>query len=363
MCKSGCRHEYKEFLFSSITIRLNIEVSEKMATIKDVARYAQVSTSTVSHVLNKTRYVSDDIIFRVMQGVEKLNYAPSALARSLKLKNTRTVGMLVTTSTNPFFAEVVKGVERRCYEEGYSLLLCNTEGDSKRLCFDIDMLLQKKVDGLLLMSGDISCQNIDIFAKHAIIPTVVLDLGEPNFPCDKIQDNSFLGGYLATQYFIQRGHTEIACITGFLNKQASKMRLLGYKKALQEAGLSLKEQWIVSADFECVGGTIAFDKIYKSGSLPSAIFVCNDMMAMGVISAVNKKGLRVPEDISIIGYDNIQLAKFIIPPLTTVQQAKFSLGCQAFNTLLDKIKTQRSTDVEIELTPNLIVRESVKDMR
>ena len=168
-----------------------------MATIKDVAKYAQVSTSTVSHVLNKTRYVSPDITARVMQGVETLNYTPSALARSLKLKNTRTLGMLVTTSTNPFFAEVVKGVERRCYEEGYSLLLCNTEGDSQRLCCNIDMLLQKKVDGLLLMSGDIASQDVDIFAKHAVIPTVVLDLGEPNFPCDKIQDNSFLGGVLS----------------------------------------------------------------------------------------------------------------------------------------------------------------------
>lgn len=213
------------------------------------------------------------------------------------------------------------------------------------------------------MSGDLSCQKVDIFAKHATIPTVVLDLGEPNFPCDKIQDNSFLGGYLATQHFIEKGHTQIACITGFLNKQASKMRLLGYKKAMQEARLDIKSRWIVSADFECAGGMQAFDKIYNSGTLPSAIFVCNDMMAMGVISAASKRGLRVPDDLSIIGYDDIQLAEFLIPPLTTIHQAKFNLGRQAFNTLLDKIKTQRSEDVDIDLEPILITRSSVKDMR
>ena len=331
-----------------------------MATIKDVAKHAGVSTSTVSHVLNKTRYVSEDITTRVMDAVDQLSYAPSALARSLKLKNTRTLGMLVTTSTNPFFAEVVKGVERRCYEQGYSLLLCNTEGDLDRLYFNIDMLLQKKVDGLLLMSGEISNPELDIFSRHKPIPTVVMDCGETNFPCDKIQDNSLQGGYLATKYLIEKGHSKIACITGELNKQVTSMRLSGYQKAMQEADLPVNEEWLTSGNFDCAGGKSAFESILATGALPSAIFVCNDMMAIGVINTASKHGLKVPEDLSVIGYDDIKLAEFITPSLTTIHQPKFNLGCQAFDTLLDKIQTKRENNLNIYLTPQLVERDSVR---
>ncbi|WP_022942502.1 substrate-binding domain-containing protein [Psychromonas hadalis] len=331
-----------------------------MATIKDVAKHAGVSTSTVSHVLNKTRYVSADIIERVMKGVDELNYTPSALARSLKLKNTRTFGMLVTTSTNPFFAEVVKGVERRCYEQGYNLLLCNTEGDLTRLDFNIDMLLQKQVDGLLLMSDEIASQNLDIFARHKPVPTVILDSGEANFPCDKIHDNSQHGGYLATRHLIDNGHTQIGCISGPRDKKATFARFTGYLQAMQEANLEVNETWYAFGNFECEGGKQAFETIYATGELPTALFVCNDMMAMGVISAADNCGVGVPEDLSIIGYDDIKLAKYICPALTTIHQPKFNLGQMAFDTLLDKVKTGREESVEINLAPTLVIRDSVK---
>ena len=161
-----------------------------MATIKDIAKHAGVSTSTVSHVLNKTRFVSEEISTRVMAAVEELNYAPSALARSLKVKHTRTFGMLVTTSTNPFFGEVMKGVERRCYEKGYNLILCNTEGDPERMLSNLDTLLQKRVDGLLLMCSEVEGMKFDLFGRHKPVPVVVMDWGPIDFPSDKIQDNS-----------------------------------------------------------------------------------------------------------------------------------------------------------------------------
>lgn len=333
-----------------------------MATIKDVAKHAAVSTSTVSHVLNKTRYVSADIIERVMKAVEALNYAPSALARSLKLKNTRTFGMLVTTSTNPFFAEVVKGVERRCYEQGYSLLLCNTEGDLDRLNFNIDMLLQKQVDGLLLLSDEIASQNLNIFSRHKPVPTVVMDCGETNFPCDKIQDNSRHGGYLATQYLINKGHTKIGCISGPRDKQATSDRFAGYLMAMQEAGLEINKAWHAFGNFECAGGKEAFETILASGEMPTALFVCNDMMAMGVINTASKHGISVPEDLSVIGYDDISLAQFITPSLTTIHQPKFNLGRKAFDTLLDQIQSHRETNLAIHLEPTLVERDSVKKL-
>lgn len=146
-----------------------------MATMKDIARLAGVSTSTVSHVINKSRFVSDEIAERVNNAAQQLNYAPSALARSLKMNRTQTIGMLVTTSTNPFFGEVVKGVERSCYHKGYNLILCNTEGDNQRMKASINTLLQKRVDGLLLMCSTLEGERLDVFDRYPDIPVVVMD--------------------------------------------------------------------------------------------------------------------------------------------------------------------------------------------
>lgn len=154
-----------------------------MATMKDIAKLAGVSTSTVSHVINKTRFVSEEISERVNNAAKELNYyAPSALARSLKVNRTQTIGMLVTTSTNPFFGEVVKGVERSCYQKGYSLILCNTEGDNERMRQSISTLLQKRVDGLILMCDSLEGERIDVFERYPDIPVVVMDWGPMLLP-------------------------------------------------------------------------------------------------------------------------------------------------------------------------------------
>ena len=297
-----------------------------MATMKDIAKLAGVSTSTVSHVINKTRFVSEEISERVNNAAKELNYyAPSALARSLKVNRTKTIGMLVTTSTNPFFGEVVKGVERSCYQKGYSLILCNTEGDNERMRQSINTLLQKRVDGLILMCSSLEGERIDVFERYPDIPVVVMDWGPMLFTSDKIQDNSLRGGYLAAKYLIDCGHTEIGCITGPLIKHQAQMRYEGYKRSMNEAGLEFNANWIIESDFECEGGYQAFKKMAQRGALPSSIFVSNDMMAMGVINAANELGIKVPDDLSIIGYDDIHIAKFMSPSLTTIHQPKYRL--------------------------------------
>ncbi|EHA1081681.1 transcriptional repressor PurR [Photobacterium damselae subsp. damselae] len=329
-----------------------------MATIKDVAKYAGVSTSTVSHVLNKTRFVSEEISQRVMDAVEVLNYAPSALARSLKVNQTSTIGMLVTTSTNPFFGEVVKGVERRCYQKGYNLILCNTEGDTERMHSNVDMLLQKRVDGLLIMCSEVEPNDYDLFGRHKPIPTVIMDWGPTNFPSDKIQDNSHHGGYLATQHLIDQGHTEIGCITGPLDKMTAQQRLSGFVQAMGENHLSIKKEWIIEGNFECDGGEEAFDKLIVQKSIPSALFICNDMMAMGAISSAFKHKIQIPNDMSIIGYDDIKLAQYMTPSLTTIHQPKYRLGQQAIDLLLDNIINKRVDNKIIQLEPTLVIRNS-----
>ncbi|HIF5856442.1 substrate-binding domain-containing protein [Vibrio parahaemolyticus] len=332
-----------------------------MATMKDIAKLAGVSTSTVSHVINKTRFVSEEISERVNNAAKELNYyAPSALARSLKVNRTKTIGMLVTTSTNPFFGEVVKGVERSCYHKGYSLILCNTEGDNERMRQSINTLLQKRVDGLILMCSSLEGERIDVFERYPDIPVVVMDWGPMLFTSDKIQDNSLRGGYLAVKYLIDCGHTEIGCITGPLIKHQAQMRYEGYKRAMNEAGLEFNANWIIESDFECEGGYQAFKKMAERGTLPSSIFVSNDMMAMGVINAANELGIKVPDDLSIIGYDDIHIAKFMSPSLTTIHQPKYRLGQAAVETLVRRLDDKSNEAQVVQLEPTLVIRNSVK---
>ncbi|EKF9984861.1 substrate-binding domain-containing protein [Vibrio cholerae] len=333
-----------------------------MATMKDIARLAGVSTSTVSHVINKSRFVSDEIAERVNNAAQQLNYAPSALARSLKMNRTKTIGMLVTTSTNPFFGEVVKGVERSCYHKGYNLILCNTEGDNQRMKASINTLLQKRVDGLLLMCSTLEGERLDVFDRYPDIPVVVMDWGPILFASDKIQDNSLQGGYMAAKHLIECGHKEIGCITGPLIRHQAQMRYEGYKRALAEAGLGIHPDWIIESDFECEGGYQAFEKLYERGKLPSALFVCNDMMAMGVIQAASQRGLRVPDDLSLIGYDDVHIAKFMTPALTTIHQPKYRLGKAAVDTLLYRLENPDTTAQVVQLEPTLVVRNSVRKL-
>ncbi|EGR2024295.1 substrate-binding domain-containing protein [Vibrio cholerae] len=333
-----------------------------MATMKDIARLAGVSTSTVSHVINKSRFVSDEIAERVNNAAQQLNYAPSALARSLKMNRTKTIGMLVTTSTNPFFGEVVKGVERSCYHQGYNLILCNTEGDNQRMKASINTLLQKRVDGLLLMCSTLEGERLDVFDRYPDIPIVVMDWGPILFASDKIQDNSLQGGYMAAKHLIECGHKEIGCITGPLIRHQAQMRYEGYKRALAEAGIAINPDWIVESDFECEGGYQAFEKLYQRGKLPSALFVSNDMMAMGVIQATSQRGLRVPDDLSLIGYDDVHIAKFMTPALTTIHQPKYRLGKAAVDTLLYRLENPDTTAQVVQLEPTLVVRNSVRKL-
>jgi LacI family transcriptional regulator len=334
-----------------------------MATMKDIARIAKVSTSTVSHVMNKSRYVSEEIAERVNNAAQSLNYEPSALARSLKINRTHTIGMLVNTSTNPFFGEVVKGVERSCYLQGYNLILCNTEGDIERMKASINTLLQKRVDGLLLMCSTIEGERIDIFERYPDIPVVVMDWGPILFASDKIQDNSLQGGYIATKHLIECGHKDIGCITGPLVMHQAQMRYQGYKRAMDESGFKINSNWVIEGDFECEGGYKAFQKLCLSGQLPSAIFASNDMMAMGILQAAYEKGINVPDDISLMGYDDIHIAAFMSPALTTIHQPKYRLGKAAVETLLNKLEKESIDSQVVELEPTLVVRKSVKNIK
>ncbi|GAM61201.1 ribose operon repressor [Vibrio ishigakensis] len=333
-----------------------------MATMKDIAKLAGVSSSTVSHVINKSRYVSEEISERVNKAAKELNYFPSALARSLKTNRTNTIGMLVTNSTNPFFGEVVKGVERHCYQRGYNLILCNTEGDQARMRDSIETLMQKRVDGLILMCPSLEGEKLEVFDKYPSIPLVVMDWGSVSFESDKIQDNSLQGGYIATKHLLDCGHKDIGCITGPLSKHQAQMRLDGFKQALAEFDIDLNQEWIEEGNFECEGGFEALERLIAKGELPSALFVCNDMMAMGALNAAAKHGIKIPQDLSIIGYDDLHISKFMTPALTTIHQPKFRLGKAAVDAVLNKLQSQDSEHQIVQLEPKLVERDTVRPL-
>lgn len=333
-----------------------------MATIKDVARMAGVSTTTVSHVINKTRFVAEKTSEKVWAAVEELNYAPSAVARSLKCNTTRTFGMLVTKSTNPFFAEMVHGVEEYCYREGYTLILCNTEGNLEKQRDYLRMLSEKRVDGLLVMCSDLSEELLSLLERKRDLPMVVMDWGSQHIDTDCIQDNAELGGYLATKHFIDNGHHKIACISGQLDKTTCKERLKGYQRALKEAGIEINDNWIVEADFEADAAKIAAQELVDLEDRPTAVFCFNDIMALAAISTFNRNGLSIPNDISIIGYDNIDLTEHFSPPLTTIHQPKRRLGKTAVKLLMERMANKNTKQQVFEMQPKLIERESVKQL-
>lgn len=323
---------------------------------------AGVSTTTVSHVINKTRFVAEATQKKVLAAVEELNYAPSAVARSLKCNTTRTIGMLVTKSTNPFFAEVVHGVEEYCYGEGYTLILCNTEGNLAKQRDYLRMLAEKRVDGLLVMCSDLDQKLLELLERQKDTPMVIMDWGPESPHTDKIQDNAELGGYVATKYFIEHGHKKIGCLTGHSEKSTCRERLNGFNKAMKEAGLTINEDWILEGDFECESAVIAANKFIAMEERPTAIFCFNDIMAMALISTFEQAGLRVPDDISIIGYDNIDLAPYFSPPLTTIHQPKRRLGKTAIEILMARVKNKDHEHRVFEMAPELVVRKSVKDL-
>ncbi|HHF3533861.1 TPA: substrate-binding domain-containing protein [Haemophilus influenzae] len=328
-----------------------------MATMKDIARLAQVSTSTVSHVINGSRFVSDEIHEKVMRIVAELNYTPSAVARSLKVRETKTIGLLVTATNNPFFAEVMAGVEQYCQQHQYNLIIATTGGDAKRLQQNLQTLMHKQVDGLLLMCGDSRFQaDIELTIS---LPLVVMDWWFTELNADKILENSALGGYLATKALIDAGHRKISIITGNLKKSVAQNRLQGYKNALSEAKIALNPHWIVESHFDFEGGVLGIQSLLTQSSRPTAVFCCSDTIAVGAYQAIQQQGLRIPQDLSIMGYDDIELARYLSPPLSTICQPKAELGKLAVEALLQRIKNPNENYRTLVLEPTCILRGSI----
>jgi len=339
-----------------------------MANIKDVAELAGVSITTVSHVINQTRYVSDELTQRVYDAMEELNYHPNTLARSLRSGRTKTIGLLIPDISNFFFAEISRKIEDRGFDRGYSVVLCNTDDNSKKEQIYINLLLEKQVDGIIFISSGDSKTSLSKPINLGI-PIVVADRDVANIHSDIVLLDNFKAGYDATKYLLALNHTRIGCISGPSLLTPSAQRVEGYRQALRESGIKVDEELIQMGDFRFSGGEEAMCNILAISDQPTAVFVCNDMMALGANKAINDSGKKVPEDYSLIGFDNIPLSKSFYPALTTMSQPIQKMAELTIDLLLEKIdlKLKRKRDSKqpleyqrIILKAELIERDSCK---
>jgi len=328
-----------------------------MVTIRDVAAQAGVSVSTVSHVINGTRFVEPVTEARVRSAIHDLSYRPNSIARSLRRRSTATIGLLVPDNSNPFFAEVARLIEDIGFEQGFSVILCNSDGLQAREATYVNVLLSRQVDGLLTISAGAHPDFLKAILD-ARVPVVVVDRAAGEWPVDQVLVDNEEGGYLAGRYLAELGHRNIGCIAGPRTATPSAGRIVGFRRALDEAGITLPDQAVVSGDFQYGGGASAMHTLIEHQPELTAVFATNDQMALGAISALQRAGLRIPDDLSVIGFDNIPQAAAFYPALTTLAQPFEALARESLRLLIERINGSLAEPVRIVLHPQLIERES-----
>ncbi|MDQ0297945.1 LacI family repressor for deo operon, udp, cdd, tsx, nupC, and nupG [Salibacterium salarium] len=327
-----------------------------MPTIKDVAKQANVSVATVSRVLSKADTVSEKNTQSVLEAVEKLNYKPNALGRYLRTAHTKTILVVVPDITNPFFSNVMKGIQTLANEREYDVLVMDAEHahfDTMK-CFD--MLEQKQVDGLIMLTSRFDQQTlIDLSAEHSIVLACEY-LEGTTIPTVSIDNVS--AARKMTEYLIDLAYTNIAHITGPMETVLGIDRLRGFKQALQARTIPVKTSYIQEGDFSVDSGYNVMFKLLAMEDRPDAVFAANDEMAMGAINAAKAFDLKVPEDIAIVGFDDIRMASMFTPQLTTVSQPTFDIGQKSMSLLLDLLNKEPLTQSQFVLENTLMVRDS-----
>jgi len=331
-----------------------------MVTIKDVARRANVSFTTVSHVINSTRPVSADAAGRVESAIAELGYFPSGVARALQSKRTRTIGMIVTTTSNPFFGEVIRGVERAAFKAGYTLMICNTDDVAQHLVAYMRMLLTNRVDAVLVMTTNASPEFFRRLGQIKRAPVVAIDA-----PADSVSsvfsDDSRQGGEQVGRFLVERGFDRIAVVSGPESHPRMAHRLEGFRMALASSGRQLASENVVRTELTMNGGLDAARKLLgrPGGELPEAVFALSDVLAIGLMHGLREAGIKIPEDVSVVGYDDIEMAAHTFPPLTTVRQPAAEIGAAAANALIDFLDRAVPLPRSVTLRSDLVVRGSV----
>jgi LacI family transcriptional regulator len=332
-----------------------------MATIKEVARRARVSVGTVSNVLTGTVQVSPKLADRVRAAIRELDYHPDHVARSLKIRQTKMLGMVISDITNPFFPQVVRGAEDAALKHGYLLVTFNTDDHVEREKDVLSVLRTRRVDGILLVVAP-SGGDVEHIQKtmQAGVRMVCLDRIPPGIAVDSVSVDNVKGANVCVRHLLSMGHRRIAIITGSLDLQTARDRLDGYRQALREARVPVETQWIREGDFRAESGYRLAKDLLLSRQRPTALFVSNGMMCLGVLRALDETGLRCPQDLALASFDDIPLADVFHPHLTAVAQPAYEIGNRGVDLLIQRISEPGPVrkPVHLLLEPELKIRES-----
>jgi len=334
-----------------------------MATIRDVAKKAGVSVATVSHVINRTRKVAPETEARVRRVMEELGYQPNAIAQSLRKRTTYVIGILVSDITNPFFATLVRGAEDAALEAGYSVIVCNSDEDPGKEDHYIRVLWQRRVDGMLIaVTRDGTSPAIRELVQRKI-PFVFVDRKANGIDADAVLSDNFGGAYQATCHLIERGHKRIGIILGIPGATTTEERLAGYCQALKENDLPLTKELIVWGYYRVKEGQKAASQLLSLSYPPTAIFSTNNLMTLGLLQELFCHNIKIPQEIAVVTFDDLDWSNIFSPPLTVVRQDPYQMGYQSVHLLLTRLraKTEKTTIdkyIEIRVPTKLIIRES-----
>jgi LacI family transcriptional regulator len=328
-----------------------------LSTLKHVAARAGVSFTTVSHVVNGTRRVSDATRRRVEKAIAEIGYSPSAIARALKKSETHIIGVVVPNITNPFFAELTRGIEDACESRQYSVFLCNGDDDSERQGRAVQTLLERRVDGMLFATpaGDEAA----LGRRLGTLPmkSVVIDRVLPGSGADLVRVDHEAGAALAVRHLLALGHRRIGCLSGPSQFAVARARVAGWRQALQEAGIVPAESWLLEGEFSTAAGHALTRRLLDRSDV-TAILAGNDLMGIGVLRAAAEAGIAVPQRLSVVGFDGIDIGAYTYPALTTVGHPIRRLGELAATVLIERIAGREPKARDVVVTPELMLRES-----
>lgn len=327
-------------------------------TIKQVARAARVSIKTVSRVVNGAAYVSGVTRRRVLRAIERLDYRPNALARGLVTRRSRSIGLVIADIVNPFFPPLVRAVEDTAAARGYNVILCDTDEDANRERAAISVLLEKQVDGLIICASRTPSGYLKGLADNEV-PLVLVNRVLAHPRATAVVVDGVEGGRRATTHLLDLGHRRIAYLAGPTASFSHRSRLRGYRETLSARGVPFDPDLVVGGVASMAAGREAMGVLLNLERPPTAVFAFDDLMAIGAMEELRRLGRRIPDDIAIVGFDDIDLAAFVDPPLTTVAQPKGEMGRLAANRLLNMVETSSPPRPRVvSLVPELVIRRS-----
>lgn len=330
-----------------------------MASLQEVAQRAKVSIATVSRVLNKSDKVVPATRATVEKALRELGYQPSRVARRLRMNRggAHLVGLIIPDIQNPFFAEIARGVEDAAYANDYALLLCNSDESQDKERFYLGVMQAEWVDGLVLPPFDETDQAVVDVVKSGM-PVVCVDRSLSTAQTDLVEVDNYQGAFEAVMHLIERGHKRIGLIEGRTQVSTSRERRRGYVDALAAGGVPLRKELMRAGDFKQESGRVLTNDLLALRSPPTAIFVVNNLMTVGALAAVHQRAVRVPQDLAVVGFDDLPWAEALDPPLTVVRQPAYEVGRQAMELLLKRIADPTRPPVTVRLRPELVVRRS-----